>query len=59
MEDIFNEGMSFITHVIANRSQMLLTFSRHHMMYNVSYVALLHVKGASSYINKAKNKIKD
>ena len=43
--DRFNEGMSFITHfiflqVILSRLQMLLTFSRHQMMYNVSYVVL-------------------
>ena len=45
MEDKFNKGMSCITHfvlihVILRTSQMLLVFSRHQMMYNVSYVVL-------------------
>ena len=45
MEDRFNEGMSCITHfillhVILRRSQILLTFSTHQMMYNVFYVLL-------------------
>ena len=30
----------FFIHVILRRSQMLLTFSRYQMMYNVSFVAL-------------------
>ena len=43
-QDRFNEDMSCITHfvflhVILRKSQMLLTFRRHQMMY-VSYVAL-------------------
>ena len=45
MENRFNEGMSFIIHflflhVILRRSQMLLTFSRHQVMYNVSNAVL-------------------
>ena len=45
MEDRFNEGMSCIAHyvflhIILKRLQILLTFSRHHMMYNVSNVVL-------------------
>ena len=49
MEDIFgnlnNEDISWITHfvflhVILTRSQMLLIFSGHQMMHNISYVAL-------------------
>ena len=45
MEDRFNEGMSCITyfvflHVILKRSELLFTFSRHQMMYNVSNVVL-------------------
>ena len=45
MEDKFNEGISCITHVaflhvILRRSQMLLTFSRYQMMYNVYNVVL-------------------
>ena len=45
MNDRFNETMScgtqfFFLHVIFRRSQMLLTFSRYQMMYNVSFVAL-------------------
>ena len=45
MGDRLNEGMPCITnfvflHVIPRRSQMFLTFSRHQIMCNVSYVAL-------------------
>ena len=45
IDDRFNEGMSCVTHfifshVILKRSQMLLTFSRHQMMYNVSNFSL-------------------
>ena len=45
MEDRFNEGMSCITHfvylqVILKRPQMLVTFSRDQMIYNVSYTVL-------------------
>ena len=40
---------------------MLLRFSRHQIMYNVSYVVLcaeVIYKGTLSYSNKAKNKMK-
>ena len=45
MEDRFNEGMSCVTHFaflqgILRRSQMLLTFCRHQIIYNVFYVVL-------------------
>ena len=45
MEDRLNEGMSYITHyvflhVILRRLQMLLKFSRHHMIHNVSNAVL-------------------
>ena len=45
MEDTFNEGMLYINlfvflHLILQRSQILLTFSRHQMLYNVSYFVL-------------------
>ena len=45
IDDRFNEGMPCITHfifphVILRRSQMLLTFSRHQMTYNVSNFSL-------------------
>ena len=44
-EDLNNKEMSCITHfvflrVILRRSQVLLTFSRHQVMYNVSYNVL-------------------
>ena len=49
-------------HVILRRSQILLSFSRHQMMCNVSYVVLcaevIHVKGTLSYSSKVKNKVK-
>ena len=43
MEDRFNEGMSCINqfvipHAILRRSQIILTFSRPQIMYNVSCV---------------------
>ena len=42
---MFNEDMSCIAHfvflhVILRKPQILLTFSRHQLMYNVSYVVL-------------------
>ena len=45
MEDRFNKGMSCNTHfvflhAISRRSHILSTFSRHQMMYNVSYLVL-------------------
>ena len=47
-------------HVVLRRSQMLLTFSRHQMMYNVSNVVLFaevtYKGGTLSYSNNVKNK---
>ena len=67
MEDRFNEGMSCITHfvflhIILRKSQILLTFSRQQMMYNVSNDVLCakvtYINGTLSYGNKGKNKVK-
>ena len=62
MEDIFNEGMSCVTHFvdvhhIFKTLRMFVTFSRHQMMRDLSYVvpcANLHAKGTFSYSNQSK-----
>ena len=66
MEDRFNESMSFIVHFVIleallERLQMLLTFSRHQVMYDISCVlscAEVTCKGTLSYGNKVNDKIK-
>ena len=65
MEDRFNEVMSYIPILFCFMSflgdnKMLLTFSRHYMMHNVSYVVLCAEVTCKRYFvsNKVKNEIK-
>ena len=63
MKDKFNENMSYITHLfvlyaILRGSEVLSTFSRNQMMYNVPCDVPCAEVTSKDYSYKVKNKIK-